>query len=125
MFKGKEVKIALVCDAKKIYCDLKRIVADEVKSGKIGTENQKLLKSIERTIFCLKENPQFGVHISKKKIPSYYLEEFGVRNLWKCNLFGFWRLIYWVDGVDVKIICFVLDVLNHKRYDKKFNYKSK
>ncbi len=123
MFKGKEVKIALVSDAKKIYSELKEIVELEIKSNKIGTENQKLLKSIERTLSYLKENPQFGVHISKKKIPSYYLEEFGARNLWKCNLFGFWRLVYWIDGVDVKIVCFVLDVLDHKEYSKKFNYR--
>ena len=123
MFKGKEVKIAIVGDAKKIYIDLKKVVAEEVKEGKVGSETQKLLKSIDRTLSNLSENPQFGIHISKKKIPSYYLEEFGARNLWKCNLFGFWRLIYWVDGLDVKIVCFVLDVLNHKEYSKKFNYK--
>ena len=123
MFKGKEVKIALVGDAKKIYLDLKSVVDSEIKAGKKGTENQKLLKSVNRVLTNLKDNPQFGVHISKKKIPSYYLEEFGARNLWKCNLFGFWRLIYWVDGLDVKIICFVLDVLDHKEYNKRFNYR--
>ncbi len=123
MFKGKEVKIALIGDAKEIYLDLKKVVDVEIKQGKIGSENQKLLKSIDKTLLNLSENPQFGIHISKKKIPSYYLEEFGARNLWKCNLFGFWRLIYWVDGTDVKIVCFVLDVLDHKEYNKKFSYK--
>ena len=28
-----------------------------------------------------------------------------------------------IDGVDVKIVCFVLDVLDHKEYNKKFNYR--
>ncbi|MBC8500759.1 MAG: hypothetical protein ISS25_00175 [Nanoarchaeota archaeon] len=124
MFKGKEVQVALIGDAKKTYLFLKKEVKEELEIRKIGTENQTILKSIEKTIEKLKENPQYGTHIKKKQIPKYYIEKLDVRNLWKCDLANFWRLIYWIDGLNqVKIISFVVDIMNHKQYNKIFGYK--
>jgi len=40
MFKGKEVYVALIGDAKKTYLLLKEIVKEELESGKTKTDNQ-------------------------------------------------------------------------------------
>lgn len=125
MFKNKIVHIALVGDAKETYINLDKIVKEELIQGKIGTEHQKILKSINRTIELLKENPQYGIHIKKKNIPKYYIEKFGAENLWKCDIYGFWRIIYWIDGSDeIKIVSFILDIINHEIYNKIFNYRN-
>lgn len=122
-FKGKEVQVALVGDAKRVYIELNRVVKNELKKGKKGTNKQILFNSINRAIENLKLNPQFGIHIKKKQIPRYYVEKFDAENLWKCNLSKFWRMIYWIDGsYEVKIINFVLDIIEHEDYNNKFRY---
>ena len=123
-FKGKEVKVAFVGDAKDLFIKLESLVKEESKKGKFNSDNQKIFNSILRSISRLKEDPQCGVQIKKKQIPNYYLDSFGVKNLWKLNLSNFWRLIYWVDGSGkVSIVSFVIDIIDHDLYNKRFKYK--
>jgi hypothetical protein len=53
----------------------------------------------------------------KAKIP--------VTNLWKVNLTGYWRMLYTIKGDEVEIICYVLDICDHKRYDRIFGYRKR
>jgi len=34
-------------------------------------------------------------------------------------------MLYTIKGNDVQIICFILDILDHNDYDKKFGYKKR
>jgi len=34
-----------------------------------------------------------------------------------------WRLIYTIKGNELEIINFVIELYNHKKYDKVFGYK--
>jgi hypothetical protein len=63
-------------------------------------------------------------HVPKDKIPKEYVREYDVNNLWKVNLSGAWRMIYTIRGSEVDIVALVLDILDHKRYNKKFKYKN-
>ena len=123
MFKGKVVKIVITGDAKKDLDELNKLVGNEIAKGITKSNNQTLLNSIKQKIDFLKNNPQYGVHISKNKIPNIYLKQYDVNNLWKVNLSGAWRMIYTIKGGEVKIIALILDILDHKNYEKKFNYK--
>ena len=87
-------------------------------------ESAKLLKLIEAGIEKLKYNYKYGDHVSKEKIPKEYLEKFGVKNLWKLNLGSFWRLLYTIRGTEIEVISIILEVLDHKEYDRKFGYKT-
>ena len=123
-FKGKEIHVSLVGDARETYLILKEKVLDEIENGKINTDHQKIFNSVNMAIERLKENPQFGTHIKKEQIPKYYVKRFGAENLWKCDLSGFWRMIYWVDGShEIKIVSFVLDIMDHELYNKRFCYR--
>jgi len=53
--------------------------------------------------------------------------KYGATNLFRVELPAFWRMIYSLtDGEsEVEIIAFVLDIINHKTYDKKFGYRGK
>jgi mRNA-degrading endonuclease YafQ of YafQ-DinJ toxin-antitoxin module len=84
-----------------------------------------LLKIIEKGIEKLKFNYNYGDHISGEKIPKEYIEKYGVKNLWKLNLSSFWRLIYTIKGTEIEVISVLLEVLDHKEYDRKFGYKTK
>lgn len=81
-------------------------------------------KLIEKGINKLKYSFKYGDHIPKKQIPKEYISKYGVENLWKLNLNGYWRMIYTVRGTEIEVISIILEVINHKDYDKKFGYKS-
>ena len=56
-------------------------------------------------------------------IPKEYKIKYGVTNLFRIELPQFWRMLYTLTNGDIEIIAFVLDVIDHKTYDKKFGYK--
>ena len=122
-FKGKPVSVKITGDAEEAYERLNKIVGGEISKGITKSDNQKLFKSIKQKIQFLKENPQYGTHVSKTKIPREYLIEYDINNLWKVDLAGAWRLIYTIRGSEIEIIALILDLLNHKDYSKKFGYK--
>jgi len=123
-FKGKEIKVIITGDAKKEFDELNKIVGIEINQGIEKSDHQILFKSLKQKIEFLKDNPQYGVHIEKRKIPSKYLKDYDVNNLWKVNLSGAWRMIYTIRGTEIEVIALILDLLNHKNYDKKFGYKN-
>lgn len=125
MFKGKPVKVVITGEAQKEYKALNAVVGREKVKGLKTSDYQKLLKSINQKIDLLKDNPQYGIHIPKNKTPPIYIKKYDVNNLWKVNLVGAWRMIYTIKGSEVDIIALILDLMNHKDYNKKFGYKKK
>jgi Txe/YoeB family toxin of Txe-Axe toxin-antitoxin module len=122
-FKGKPVRVIITGDAKEEYTHLNKVVGEEIKKGIKTSEHQTLLQSIKQKIEFLKDNPQYGFHIEKKKIPKEYIKKYEANNLWKANLSGAWRMVYTIKGDEVEIITIILDIFNHKEYNKKFKYK--
>ena len=121
----KTIKVIFVGDAKKEFNDLNKIVGDELSRGIKGSDKQTLLKSIKQKSELLKSNPQYGVHIPKNKIPKEYKEKYDANNLWKVNLSGYWRMIYMIRGTKVEVIALILDIVDHKKYNKLFGYRKK
>ena len=83
-----------------------------------------LVGLIEKGMEKLKYNYKHGAHISRCKIPNEYREKYNVKSLWKLDLSKFWRMIYTLRGNDVEVISLVIEVLGHKKYDRKFGYKT-
>jgi hypothetical protein len=121
----KPVRIVMSEEAKQDYEILIRVVGEEISKGVKSSDNQKLLKSIKRAIDLLKMDPQFGIHISRKLIPKAYVEKYGIDNLWKFDLTGYWRMLYSLKTTEVELISFVLDIVDHPTYDKIFGYKKR
>ena len=73
----------------------------------------------------VKENFRYGQPVAKALIPKEYRLKYGVTNLYHVKLPSFWRMLYSIVSGDggVEIIAFVLDILDHPTYDKKFGYK--
>lgn len=123
MFKGKPTRVIITGLAKEEFEDLNRIVGEEIAKGITHSDHQILLNSIKQKIELLKNNPEYGIHIPKDRIPKEYIKNYDVNNLWKVNLAGAWRMIYTIRGSEVEIISLILDIMNHKDYEKKFRYK--
>ena len=125
MFKNKPTKVIITGIAKEEFDELNKVVGDEIKKGITKSDHQILFNSIKQKIDLLRDNPEYGIHIPKNKIPKDYIKEYDVNNLWKINLSGAWRMIYTIRGSEVEIISLILDILNHKEYNKKFGYRNK
>jgi hypothetical protein len=122
-YRGEPVHVVITGDAKITFESLNMTVGNEIAQGITRSESQTLLNSIKKKTDLLKNNPGYGIHIPKDRIPKQYLISYEVNNLWKVNLAGAWRIFYTVRGTEVDIIALILDILDHKCYSKKFHYR--
>lgn len=86
------------------------------------TEDKKLYEWINKALDNLEENPFCGIQIPKRLIPKIYIKKYMIDNLWKYNLPEGWRLIYSVTNNEVCILSIILEWMNHKEYERRFNY---
>ena len=121
----KPVRVILLDEAEKEFKRLNEIVGLQIKKGKESTEEMQLLNSIKQKIEFIKSNPFYGDNIQKHLIPKEYIIKYQVSNLFRVELSNFWRMIYTVKGNQAEIISFILDIINHPTYDKKFGYKKR
>jgi hypothetical protein len=113
LFLGKEVRVLLKGQGKEAYLVLKR---------KTDKESRTILNSFDRIKEILKDNPQFGDVIRKELIPKQYKKQ-GIHNLYRVELSNYWRALYTIKGNQVEILLFVLNIVDHKDYNKIFKYK--
>ena len=118
---NKLVRVILLAEAKEEYKRLNEIVGQQIQQDKTSSEEIQLLKSIKQKIEFIKANPFYGDNIPKKLIPKGH----NVQNLWRVELSNFWRMLYTIRGDQIEIICFILEIINHEIYNKKFGYKRK
>lgn len=116
---NKPIRIIFLDEADNDYKQLNELVGQQIKDGKANTKEMQLLKSIKQKTGFIKANPFYVDNIPKNRIPSSY----NVPNLWRVELSGYWRMLYTIKGDQIEIICFILDILDHNKYNKKFGYK--
>lgn len=129
----KRVSIKLLGEAKEEYLKLQEIVRKEHEKGVARSFHQTLLKSIDSKIELLKANYDYGTQVPRKLIPRKYVVEYEVTNLFKVDLAGYWRMIYTLkqpqrEQTEIDMITIwldVLDIVDHKKYDKIFGYRKK
>ena len=116
----KKIRVILSLDATEIYKDLKR------KATTSKTEKT-ILSSITKKIELIKSDPHYGDPIAKTLIPKQYIKKYEITNLFRIELPNYWRMLYTLkDGEsEIEIIAFVLDIVNHQDYNKKFGYKKR
>ncbi len=100
---------------KKAYLELKK---------RTDKESKIILNSFNRIKDILKENPQYGDPIAKDLIPNK-LKTLGIQNLYRVELSNFWRMLYTIEGNRIEIFVFILNLVDHKNYNKLFGYKNR
>lgn len=121
----KPVRVVFLGNAKEEFQRLNEVVGLQKEKGKESTEEIQLLNSIRQKISFLRDNPFYGDNVQKYLIPKEYIINYKASNLFRVDLSHFWRMIYTVRGDQIEIVCFVLDIMSHPAYDKKFGYKKK
>ncbi len=117
---NKKVKVIFSPEAEEAYNYLNE-KASFSKNEKI------ILNAVNKKIALIKVNIHYGDPIAKKLIPKEYKIKYGVANLFRVELPKFWRMLYTLTNgnSEIEIIAFILDVIDHKEYGKKFGYKKK
>ena|SRR3989338_5823745 len=116
---NKEVEVRFDEDAYKEYKKLQEFVA-EGKSSKKKPTYEQLLSSINTAIRNLKADPYYGDLIPRKNISKGVIQRYGTDKILRVELVGYWRLLYTLIGEEVKIIAFILEFMDHKKYNKIF-----
>jgi hypothetical protein len=116
----KDVRVVLSEDAEQVYQYLKDHQDDPKKNGSI-------LRSVQMKADHIKRNPHFGNPISKKIMPSKYQNKYGLKNLFRIELSGHWRMLYTLTNGETshEIVVFILDIMDHEDYNKLFGYSKK
>ncbi len=116
----KKVRIKLSKEAKEVYNHLNALAP-------VSKHERMILKAVNYKLELVRENFQYGDPIGKDLIPEEYKKNYGVTNLFRVELPDFWRMLYTASegGSDIEIIAFVLDILSHPDYNKKFGYRKK
>lgn len=114
----KQVKIILSQEAREVYEYLNK----EAENSKI---ERTIFNAIQQKIGFIKNNPHYGNPIAKNLIPEEYIDKYGITNLFRIELPNFWRMLYTLTEGDTKveIISFIIDIIDHNIYNKKFGYK--
>ncbi len=98
-----------------------QFVDEKIKETYKNTDDP-LKKQLERALYDIEEDPFCGIQIPKKLIPKEYIQKYDVKNIWKYNLPGAWRLIYSIEGGEAVVITIILDWMDHKEYERRFKY---
>lgn len=70
----------------------------------------------------LTDNRQAGQGIRKELIPKYYLQKYGVDNLYRYQLPGYHRACYTVTCIAGTWYSSILEIMTHPEYDRRFGY---
>lgn len=115
----KFVRIIFSPEAEKVY----RYLNSQAENSKT---DRMILKAINQKVEFIKANIHYGNPISKDKIPDEYKQKYAAINLFRVELPNFWRMLYTLtNNNEVEIVAFILDIVNHPDYDKKFGYQKK
>ncbi|PIT85371.1 hypothetical protein COU36_03630 [Candidatus Micrarchaeota archaeon CG10_big_fil_rev_8_21_14_0_10_59_7] len=117
------VKVKLVNEARDEYERLREETKLQTARGIGNSDEIRLPSSINRKAELLKSNPAYGDKIPRKLWPKELAAKYALTNLWRVELTNFWRMLYILKGDEVELLCFVLVISDHRRYDKLFGYK--
>ncbi len=114
----KKVRVVLSADAEEVY----KYLNEMAPKSKI---EKSILNAFHKKVELIKSNVHYGNPVAKKLIPEEYKKKYNLTNLFRVELPSFWRMLYTLtDGEsEIEIVAFVLDVMDHEGYNKKFNYR--
>ncbi len=120
----KETAVQFDKDAFREYEELRQSVSEGKKARKKPTYEQ-LLSSINIAIRNIKADPHHGDLIPRRYISKSTINRYGTDKILRVELVGYWRLLYTLIGDEIRIIAFILEFMDHDRYNKVFGYRKR
>ena len=110
----------IILSSNKFADEAIRKAFEQLKEGK--GEERRLYDWLVRAFNDVEQNAFCGIQIPKRLIPKEYLQKYDVKNVWKYNLPNAWRLIYSIEHQEIIVVSIVLEWMDHKEYEHRFNY---
>ena len=85
-------------------------------------KNSALRKDVQGVIDNLKNNVMPGKRIKYKQIPKYYIKRHDIDNAYHIYLPEGMRLIYSITTYQDKETAFLMELTDHKSYERRFKY---
>tara|TARA_Y100000310_G_C20186742_1_gene580638 strand:- start:79 stop:456 length:378 start_codon:yes stop_codon:yes gene_type:complete len=120
---GKKVSIELKDNALEAYNELNERIGEQREKGIETSEEITLWNGIQKAFDLIETNPFYGRNAKKNQIPDYYIRKYDTSNLFIVNLPSYWRMVYTLESDKVEIIAFILDIFDHKDYNKRFKFR--
>lgn len=116
----KSVEVVLSPEAEEVY----NALSEKSINSKM---ERSIFNAISKKVELIKVNMHYGDAIAKDLIPDEYKVKYGVTNLFRVELPDYWRMLYTLtDGESkIEIIAFVLEILDHPEYNKRFGYRKR
>ncbi len=127
-YKGKikkKISVKLIGEAQTAFQKLNKKVGEQRSKGIRSSKDITLLESINRIFDIISTNPFYGENAKKDLIPKEYRQKYDADNLFIADLPDYWRMIYTLESDEIEIIAFVLDIIDHDDYNKKFGFRKK
>ena len=119
----KKISIKLIGDAEKAFSELNKRVGVQKNKGIQSSKEITLLNAVNRFFDIITRNPFYGENAKKAVIPKEYKTKYNADNLFIVDLPDYWRMIYTLESDEIEIIAFVLDIISHDEYNKKFRFR--
>ncbi len=81
------------------------------------------MRMIDDALDLLKQDLLAGVKIPRALWPDAYVKKYDLTNLYKLNLGANCRLTYTVLAEGDKKIVLVIEVMDHRAYNRRFGYR--
>jgi len=127
-YKGKikkKITIKLIGDAETAFQELNKLVGQQRSQAITSSKDITLLEAINRIFGIISTNPFYGENAKKDLIPKEYKQKYDAGNLFIVDLPDYWRMIYTLESDEIEIIAFVLDIIDHNYYNKKFGFRKR
>ena len=111
-------------EAYKEYQELQQAVL-EGKAAKKKPTYEQLLTSINNAMKNIKADFKYGDLIPRKYLNKFVMQKYGTDKVFRVELVGYWRLLYTIIGDETKIIAFILEYMDHNKYNKLFGYSKR
>lgn len=89
------------------------------------SEEKKLFELINIALISLEKDPFNSIVIKRNQIPKIYIQKYNIETLRMIKLNQKWRLFYTISTEEIKLVGIIIEWLEHKNYEKRFNYKVK
>jgi len=88
-------------------------------------EGDELKRAIDKGLDVLKADMFAGERVKRQQIPRYYVDRFGVNNLYRLRLDRARRLCHTLVADQEGVKVFVLEIFSdHKSYSRRFGYRT-
>ncbi len=120
----KQVEVKFDESAYKEYKELQEAV-NQGKTAKKKPSYEQLLSSVNNALKNIKANPFYGDLIPRRYISKSTVQRYGTDKVFRVELVGYWRLLYTVIGDEARIMAFILEYMDHDKYNKIFGYSKR